>query len=583
MQRCAELRRLTLLWTIGLSLAACGEDTTGQGSGGDGGDSSSGGTGGATGGVDGSSSGAEDGGTGGGTAGSDGDDGGEPAFEVESVFGVPNLDDDNADGADDWLNGPFPEDNEFSTLEIPPVSGAAEIELRLTGDLESVRLWQDGSYVLGSGNEEIRDTHRFAASPEGATLQVEWGDYNTAAALDVVVLDEAQQELELAQIELRASPLIMNHHLQPAEHLWVVEVNQGGYGSNASMIQSYVDALGDFFTPVPGPSYGGDVWIQDEIEFGTSLGSEGQRLDTVIDSIRDRGLDDFAEDALEGPDFVGATWGQQGTATTYDSFGNLEASPPVTVDGVEYPFGRIYYGREDDVGLNTILGDFLAEQTVQAPFELDTLWLCVGHVDEYSTFIPDASAPKGFRLLISDIDAGYELLESIPAQTSLPRYQQTHGYGSVGELLSDAGLRALNEDLQEFEIDPIREKFKAELGLTDEDIIEVPSLFEEVSSYCGGRVAALIPGMVNLIVADIGDGATKLFIPDPFVRAAGAPQSEDLVIADFTERLPDELELHFVDNWDVYHAALGEVHCGTNVKRTPVDQWWATAMHLLEM
>ena len=30
--------------------------------------------------------------------------------------------------------------------------------------------------------------------------------------------------------------------------------------------------------------------------------------------------------------------------------------------------------------------------------------------------------------------------------------------------------------------------------------------------------------------------------------------------------MPSELELHFVDNWDVYHMGLGEVHCGTNVQ-----------------
>ena len=63
----------------------------------------------------------------------------------------------------------------------------------------------------------------------------------------------------------------------------------------------------------------------------------------VIDSIRDRGLDPLPEAELEGNGVGVQTWGE-GWATSQDPFGNLEASPPVTVDGVEYPFGRIYYG-----------------------------------------------------------------------------------------------------------------------------------------------------------------------------------------------------------------------------------------------
>ena len=33
----------------------------------------------------------------------------------------------------------------------------------------------------------------------------------------------------------------------------------------------------------------------------------------------------------------------------------------------------------------------------------------------------------------------------------------------------------------------------------------------------------------------------------------------------------------FIDDWELYHALLGEVHCGTNVIRVPpanYQQWW---------
>lgn len=39
------------------------------------------------------------------------------------------------------------------------------------------------------------------------------------------------------------------------------------------------------------------------------------------------------------------------------------------------------------------------------------------------------------------------------------------------------------------------------------------------------------------------------------------------------------LTVHFVDDWEWYHSAEGEIHCGTNVKRTPPElthpqRWW---------
>ena len=46
--------------------------------------------------------------------------------------------------------------------------------------------------------------------------------------------------------------------------------------------------------------------------------------------------------------------------------------------------------------------------------------------------------------------------------------------------------------------------------------------------------------------------------------------------------MPAHINFHFVDDWDVYHMGLGEVHCGTNMTRAPRDDWWRVAGHLLE-
>src|SRR5690606_15207824 len=195
---------------------------------------------------------------------------------------------------------------------------------------------------------------------------------------------------------------------------------------------------------------------------------------------------------------------------------NLEASPPVVADGVEYPLGRIYYGREGGMGLSPILAEFLADQTVQAPFAVDTTWLCVGHVDEFTSFVPDASSPKGFKFLFADTRAAWALIEGQPRAKPLGRYGPDHGYATVGAMLDDAHLRALNDDIQRDHLDPLLARFKRELGLTDDDVILVPSLFEEVPG-CGGGVVALLPGTVNLIVTQFaGESTTKVFAADPF-------------------------------------------------------------------
>ena len=46
--------------------------------------------------------------------------------------------------------------------------------------------------------------------------------------------------------------------------------------------------------------------------------------------------------------------------------------------------------------------------------------------------------------------------------------------------------------------------------------------------------------------------------------------------------MPDSVQTHYVDDFQVYHLGLGEVHCGTNSLRTPTDGWWEDAAHLLK-
>ncbi|MEM6928964.1 MAG: protein-arginine deiminase family protein, partial [Myxococcota bacterium] len=390
-------------------------------------------------------------------------------------------------------------------------------------------------------------------------------------------------------VDLVSSPLILNHHLQPSESSYVVEGDdEGGYGyydysyyDNQSMVRDMDASLGEGLVSDALETYFFDVWVQDEFETAT-VTSPGSRIDVVIDSIRDRGLDDYPEDvvAASNEDVAVRTWGQGSMPISQDSFGNLEVSPPVTVDGVTYPFGRIYWGEWEGDGLVPALANFLESQLVQDPFTVDVSFLLVGHIDEFTTFLPDSSAPKGFRLYVSDTDLGFAFLEGLPASTPLDsRYDRDHDFTSVEQMRSDNVLRALNRDYQRDYIEPAIDTMKRELGLTDDDIVRVPGIFEEVG---GPYSAALIPGTVNMLVHTGTDGRATAFLPDPFFRGDGEPQSADPFIAEFEALLPADVDPVWVDNWDVYHIALGEVHCGTNATRTPTANWWEDALELIQ-
>ena len=495
------------------------------------------------------------------------------AVHEEVVYGVANIDDDDQNGTQDWDDDLVDEENDLATFVIPQEYyddlGRKE-SLRLRQNSDGFRIYLDGK--LKSNSEE----DFFTLDDEDNEIQIEMESSNTSGTFTLERVKN-KEVVDSTEVSIFSAPMLINHHLQPFEQVYAME------GGNTQFIAGFEAALGDNFTPYPLRDYDWDVWLQDEVEFG-NLSSPDSRMDIVIDSIRDRGLDPLPEAEWEGPDFPVLTWGSS-QANSQDSFGNLEASPPVTVNGVEYPLGRIYYGTfrygVSDYTIADELADELNRQVIQEPFQLNISFLCVGHVDEFITFIPDASSPKGFKLLITDVTAGYEFFESLDQNMSLPKYG-VKGYGTVGDIMTDNALRGLNEDIQLDYLDPAWETLQTELGLTEEDVIRVPMLFEE-APQCGGGTATLLPGSVNMVVATGSKGeSADLIIPDPYFRPSVSDQSSDPFIEMFNSLLPEGNTPHWVDDWDSYHMMLGEVHCGSNTLRTPTKNNWVLAHNILE-
>jgi protein-arginine deiminase len=505
---------------------------------------------------------------------------GGDAGQGAALFITPNLDDDDQDGQADWAASAGEADDELVPWSLPAawvarVGQGETLRLGLVGDTADVRLWRGGQVVLGPAGSAEPVTELALGPSELATgFEVETRTFHRHASLRVDHLGSQGEPLDHWSVELWGAPLVLGHHVDPVERLYVVET-----GDNQPLVSLLQELAGERLTVVQST----DRWIQDELEWATASEPE-HRIDIAMDSIRDRELDAWVK-GLAAPNVEPITWGQSAEATTEDKFGNLETTPPFQAAGTDYPLGRIYLGDNGVVGPNETLQNALDEQQVQAPLRVDTSWLCIGHVDEFMAFVPAPEAPKGFVLLYADVPAGYALLDAMAPDTLLPRYADSHGYASPAELVGDASLRALNEDVQADYLDPIRAELMAELELAESDVVRVPALFERLAgcpySSSPMEVVALVPAMVNLTVANFEGQAPQLVVPDPFLRADLGSQEGDPLIAAFRAAMPAGVETHFVDSWYSYHVSWGDIHCGTNAMRTPTVPWYEAALHLL--
>ncbi|MGH3517951.1 MAG: protein-arginine deiminase family protein [Haloechinothrix sp.] len=376
---------------------------------------------------------------------------------------------------------------------------------------------------------------------------------------------------------LRVAPWIMTPNtLRPVE---VFACDTGPSNEHFLLgLKQACAAVGVPLRIVPPDVHGGDRWIQDEVEFGFSA-SPTHVLPVVCDSPRDRELRNWAAMRV-GPDFGHFQIGGS-TPNSLDAFGNLEVSPPVTVRGRHYPFGRIIFGGRSsgDYGeasrqMMPELRRFFHAQKVQAPIELYTDWLIVGHVDEIMTFVP-ANVEGGFQTLLASSRKAEGIIDRLLSEghgdavlfRGLRRGDPDNGDSAeitVAELRADDAFWAANATFQA-SMDLNREILLMELDISEADIIEIPVLFWPPGR--DGRTAAFFPDMVNHLV--LGNVSV---VPRPY-----GPEVDGLdAFADAFQAAMPERTVHFIDDWYAYHEMLGEVHCGTNVRRQPPDDvhWW---------
>ncbi|CAN2387993.1 deiminase [Pristimantis euphronides] len=371
------------------------------------------------------------------------------------------------------------------------------------------------------------------------------------------------------RVVFKVAPWIMTPNTQKPLEVYVCNIKTNA--AFLKLVSDFVDKSRCPLNVVMHSENRGDQWIQDEMEFGYTEAPH-KRFPVVLDSPRNRGLKKFPVSEVLGPDFGYVTRepSDGSVVSTLDSFGNLEVSPPVVVGGINYPLGRILIGdglSNSDMRMNKVLRDFLHAQQVQAPVYLYSTWLYVGHIDEFMSFVP-APNKKGFRLLLASPRVCLEVFKK----------KQKEGHGdavmfeglnktkfTIDDILSSKSLKQSSEICQE-NIDLNRKIMKNELGLTEEDIIDIPILYQCDSDMESAE--SFFPNMVNMLVLGKQLGIPKPFGPKIFGTCCLEEKVRSLLE-------PLGLNCTFIDDFATYHKFLGEVHCGTNVIRKPFSfSWW---------
>jgi protein-arginine deiminase len=252
---------------------------------------------------------------------------------------------------------------------------------------------------------------------------------------------------------------------------------------------------------------------------------------------------------------------------TLNNMGNTETIPPHG----DYPLGRMLRGSVESYYPDRSFSRMLEAQGQQPPVYVDTSWLHVAHVDETLAFLP-ASTPRGWVLLANDPALAREML--VEAQATghgdarlFAGRQWRFGNSAevtVSEVLDDLDVMTRSAEAAA-EVEAQVAIVRAATGLGEDEIVRVPFLHHETND----KSAAYQPGTVNLLALS----RTRVVAPDPHGPVI---DGEDI----FKRQLEEELGrlgigVSWIDDWDVYHRHVGEVHCGTNASRAIPDvKWW---------
>ncbi len=403
-----------------------------------------------------------------------------------------------------------------------------------------------------------------------------------------IIIEDGAEELGRDSVVLRVAPVITYHHLSPAEVIYATKINGKDSEDFRNDLAAAI-AQSDSKPKFKGVLYS-DQWTQDYLETGymslpTADGIQHAiRVNYRSANVYDNGNNPLREAGRFAFDLRGvdsAAIQEYDTSSdpgmdSLNSFGNTETIPPYTHNGNEYLLGRLFRGHVSTFYPDPRFSKMLESQLVQPPVYVDTSWLIVGHVDESITFLPTAKAERGWTIGVSDavmaktmfedmVDAGHGdviVFDNQKWSSFPPKSAEI----SISKLLADQDVAEASAEAAVF-IDEQVEVLLSETGVSRSELVPFAGLHEKQ----GGYSVAYQPGTVNGLLVD-----ASVFAPpkthgpiiegtDPFVRQIDDALAEIGMAA------------HFVEDWDLYHRLLGEVHCGSNATRAiPSARWWET-------
>ncbi|MBC2878530.1 MULTISPECIES: protein-arginine deiminase family protein [Streptomyces] len=506
------------------------------------------------------------------------------------------------DAADEVVNGAADLDD-LTPLRVPPAAAGPRATARVSVPAAQARyarifVERGGRYVsLGAGGplraDELRHGVRLAV--EGRDVVRDRARWDGRVDVTLTVTDRGATRA--ASVRLRVAPVLLQHDLQPARHVFAAapgpgtgqpaEVpvsgrRPGGWDAFAGSLR---EAARDSGLPAralrfqPGTAeWWRDVWRQDIAEPGyvTKRTPEGRRTMRILlrspnhwtsadgraDSLRRAGRLLFRD--LRGPG-VGivqqyTTRRDAGVDELLNFTGNLESLPPYP----GHPQGRILYGSTPERHPDPSFVTMLRSQGKQEPLTLDTSWLLVGHVDE-TVHVVRADNARGWTLAYSDPRLALDLL------------RRAHRAGEGGQRLfadTDARDKPTVDQMLDYErrtgdnadaarhIDGQLAVLTRATGLRKDELVPLPVLYAKEDAGGGvRRHLALSPALANGLSLTARDFAP----PAPHGPRVGG---RDLFRDEAERRLRAQgVRVHWVEDFSWAHLGGGEIHCATNALR----------------
>lgn len=445
---------------------------------------------------------------------------------------LANVDDDDLDGRadhlDEQING-HDDLSDFAKIQIQDTSDSTDLELRLSEDWGQFQFFnrttrqimrvEDGVLRLNGARGILVEARGFARKNHSGTIRIEL----------------FENDLFKGSIRGSVAPWIMLANSNPTEKVYIATGHRNY--PNRAMIRGLKEILEPkgvglhIHNPWGSQSSNGngqyhEMWVQDSMEIGYTKIPGSELMHVVLKGLRSN--EKLAPQLLHknfGVISVGRPRNLHGGDRWADWMGNLEVSAPVP----GYPLGRIYYGTNQNSGvsMHPEVVEFLEAQRVQSPFSINTSWLIIKHVDEIFNFLPTGNGEM--KLIIAS-----------------PKEAAKINPGS-------AHNNQYNRNIQS-EIDRTKAVIREKLGISDEDMIDLPVYYESGHNIWSNPVNSIhINGTVIF-------GNTYL------------PQ---MIRDDLVDKIQSlSLNSAFVDDRR-YQVNNGNVHCATNTKKVPhLPNWW---------